>query len=158
MSIEDDIEFFERVPTLALLGREALRILAIGAESRYLNGGDVLCHQGEAVDAGYVVQEGSFRLTRADESEATARTAAAGAIIGEAALLIDSPSAFTATARQPSSVIRIPRTLFVKMLEGYPEAAARLHDNLLALTEQTARDMRSMRGRLGGNPDKADAD
>ena len=158
MSIEDDIEFFERVPTLALLGREPLRILAIGAESRYLKGGDVLCHQGEAVDAGYVVQEGSFRLTRAGESETTERTAGAGAIIGETALLIDSQSAFTATARQPSTVIRIPRTLFVKMLEGYPDAAARLRDNLLALTEQTARDMRSMRGRLGGIPDRAEAD
>jgi CRP-like cAMP-binding protein len=158
MSIEDDIEFFERVPTLALLGREALRILAIGAESRYLNGGDVLCHQGEPVEAGYVVQEGSFQLTRAGESQATARTAGAGVMIGEVALLIDSQSAFTATAREPSTVIRIPRTLFVKMLEGYPEAAARLRDNLLALAEQTARDMRSMRGRLGGNPDSADAD
>jgi len=157
MSIEDDIEFFERVPTLALLGREALRILAIGAESRYLEDGDVLCHQGDPVDAGYVVQEGSFRLTRAGESDA-ARTAGAGAIIGEIALLIDSQSAFTATARQASTVIRIPRSLFVKMLESYPEAAARLRDSLLALTEQTARDMRSMRGRLGGSPDKADTD
>ena len=35
MSIEDDIAFLERVPTLRLLGRTALRILAIGAESRY---------------------------------------------------------------------------------------------------------------------------
>ena len=42
MSIEDDIAFLERVPTLALLGRDALRILAIGAESRYLHDGNVL--------------------------------------------------------------------------------------------------------------------
>jgi hypothetical protein len=35
MTIEDDISFFERVPTLNQLGRQALRILAIGAESRY---------------------------------------------------------------------------------------------------------------------------
>jgi CRP-like cAMP-binding protein len=156
MSIEDDIEFFERVPTLALLGREALRILAIGAESRYLDGGDVLCHQGDAIDAGYVVLEGAFRLTRAGESEATMRTAAPGAIIAENALLVDCQSAFTATARQPSTVIRIPRTLFVRMLEGYPEAAARLRDSLLAQTEQTAREMRTMRGKLGGGLDQAD--
>ena len=29
MSIEDDIAFLERVPTLALMGREALRVSAI---------------------------------------------------------------------------------------------------------------------------------
>ena len=37
MTIEDDIAFFERVPTLSLLGRAALRILAIGAESRFVH-------------------------------------------------------------------------------------------------------------------------
>ena len=116
MSIEDDIEFFERVPTLALLGREALRILAIGAESHYLNDGQVLCHQGDAVDAGYVVMEGSFRLTRAGESDATMRTAAAGAVIAESALLVECESAFTATAREPATVVRIPRTLFVRKI------------------------------------------
>jgi CRP-like cAMP-binding protein len=158
MSIEDDIEFFDRVPTLALLGREALRILAIGSANRYVHGGEVLCHQGEAIDAGYVVQEGSFRLTRAGESDAASRTAGLGTIIGEIALLVDSQSSFTATAREPSTVVRIPRTLFVKMLEGYPEAAARLRDSLLAQTEQTAREMRSMRGKLGSSPDEADQD
>jgi CRP-like cAMP-binding protein len=156
MSIEDDIEFFERVPTLALLGREALRILAIGAESRYLNGGDVLCHQGDAIEAGYVVLEGSFQLTRAGDSDATMRTAEAGAVIAENALLVDCQAAFTATAREAATVIRIPRTLFVRMLEGYPEAAARLRDSLLAQTEQTAREMRTMRGKLGGGSDQAE--
>ena len=42
MSIEDDIVIIERVPTLRTLGRDALRILAIGAESRYVHKGEVL--------------------------------------------------------------------------------------------------------------------
>jgi CRP-like cAMP-binding protein len=158
MSIEDDIEFFERVPSLALLGREALRILAIGAENRYVARGEVLCRQGEAADAGYVVQEGSFGLTRAGESEAAGRTVGPGAIISELALLVGSQCAFTATAHEPSTVTRIPRTLFVKMLEGFPEAAARLRENLLAQAEQTGRDMRSLRGRLGSAAEQADPD
>jgi len=62
MSIEDDIAFLERVPTLGLLGRDALRILAIGAESRYLHDGNVLFTKGEPADAGYVVQEGLLGL------------------------------------------------------------------------------------------------
>ena len=62
MSIEDDIAFLERVPTLAILGHEALRILAIGAESRYVHHGEVLFNAGDPADAGYVIQEGSFSL------------------------------------------------------------------------------------------------
>ena len=62
MSIEDDIAFLERVPTLGLLGRDALRILAISAESRSVQSGNVLFRDGEVADAGYVIQEGSFSL------------------------------------------------------------------------------------------------
>jgi hypothetical protein len=34
MGIEDDIAVLERVPTFSVLGRDALRILAFGAENR----------------------------------------------------------------------------------------------------------------------------
>ena len=42
MSIEDDVALLERVPTLRLLGREALRVLAIGSEHREFARGDTL--------------------------------------------------------------------------------------------------------------------
>ena len=67
MAIDDDISFYERVPTLGLLGRQALRILAIGAESRYVHGGDVLFNVGDEADGAYVIQEGSFLLAVSDQ-------------------------------------------------------------------------------------------
>jgi CRP-like cAMP-binding protein len=149
MSIEDDIRFFEQVSVLALLGREPLRILAIGAESRYVHGGAILFRRGESADAAYVVQEGSFRLALEDRGEA-GETVGAGALIGEMALLTETKRPVTATACEPSTVMRIPRTLFLKMLEGYPDAALRLRDRILARTEQATREMRKVRGKLGG--------
>jgi CRP-like cAMP-binding protein len=149
MSIEDDIRFFEQVSTLALLGREPLRILAIDAESRYVHGGAILFRRGESADAAYVVQEGSFRLASEDRGEA-GETVGAGALIGEMALLTETKRPVTATACEPSTVMRIPRTLFLKMLEGYPDAALRLRDRILARTEQATREMRKVRGKLGG--------
>ncbi|MGB8068542.1 MAG: hypothetical protein WCF38_12715, partial [Pseudolabrys sp.] len=59
MGLEEDIAFFEQVPPLAALGKQALRILAIGAETRHLQSGAVLFYAGELADGGYVVQEGS---------------------------------------------------------------------------------------------------
>ena len=82
MTIEDDIAFLEKVPTFAILGHDALRIIAIGAESRYVHGGEVLFAVGEPADAGYVVQDGSFTL----KSE-TADAAAPGLIVTRGALL-----------------------------------------------------------------------
>ena len=149
MSLEDDIAFLERVPTLALLGREPLRILAIGAESRYVHGGDILFRRGESADAAYVVQEGSFRLASDAQGDAGV-TVGRGALIGEMALLTETNRPATATACEPSTVMRIPRTLFLKMLEGYPDAALRLRDSILARTEQVTREIRKVRGKLGG--------
>ena len=63
MTIEDDISFFERVPTSSLLGRQALRILAIGAETRYIHSGEVLFNAGDEADGAFVIQEGHFVLS-----------------------------------------------------------------------------------------------
>ena len=130
MSLEDDIDFFERVPTLSVLDKEALRILAIGAEARNLHSGAVLFYAGELADGGYVVQVGSLLLEPNSPLEGEQFTAGPGTLVGELALLNDTVCASTAIAKEPTVVIRISRSLFRKMLEGYPAAAQRLRDML----------------------------
>jgi CRP-like cAMP-binding protein len=150
MSLDDDIAFFERVPTLALLGREPLRILAIGAENRYVHEGDVLFREGELADAGYVVQEGSFALA-SERSPGGAQPVVVGpgALLSELALLTETVRLATATAIEPSAVVRIPRKLFLKMLEGYPDAARRLREVIAMRAEQAMRDIDSVRPIFG---------
>jgi len=63
MTIEDDIAFLERVPTFSRLGFSALQIIAIGSETKHLADGEVLFRAGEMTDAGYLIQEGSIKLT-----------------------------------------------------------------------------------------------
>jgi CRP-like cAMP-binding protein len=128
MSLEDDIAFFEQVPTLALLGKQALHILAIGAETKQLQSGAVLFYAGELADGGYVVQEGSLLLEPGTFSEGKEVTVGPGTLVGELALLTDMVCPATAIAKGPTAVIRISRSLFRKMLEGYPEAAVKLRD------------------------------
>ena len=150
MSIDDDIAFLERVPTLTLLGREALRILAIGAESRYVHGGEVLFTAGDPADAAFVIQEGSFTLTT--DATATEVQATRGALLGELALLTETTRPVTATAAEPSTVMRVPRSLFLKMLEGFPDAARRLRDHIATRTNQATRDMIDVRATLDPGP------
>jgi CRP-like cAMP-binding protein len=150
MSIEDDIAFFERVPTFNVLGRAALRILAIGAESRYVHSGEVLFNVGEPADSGFVVQEGAFDLTTGPAKGGQTMVAGRGTLIGELALFTETVRPVTATASEPSTVVRIPRTLFLKMLEGYPEAARKLRDNLVSRADQYTNDISSVRPLLDG--------
>ena len=128
MSLEDDIAFFERVPTFAVLGKQALRILAIGAETKQLPSGAVLFYAGEPADGGYLVQEGALLLEPGTFSDGKEITVGPGTLVGEMALLTDTVCAATAIAKEPTVVLRISRSLFRKMLEGYPDAALKLRD------------------------------
>src|SRR5262245_54835723 len=150
MTIEDDIAFFERVPTLSMLGRGALRILAIGAERRYVHTGETLVAAGDEADSGYVVQEGSFRLAPRPGDNAKSITAGVGTLLGELALFTETTRPVSATALEPSTVLRIPRPLFLKMLDGYPEAATRLRDVLAKRIAESERDMQKIRTVLDG--------
>lgn len=149
MTIEDDIAFLERVPALRLLGGDALRILAIGAESRYVHEGAALFDEGEDADCAYVVQEGSFELAA---EKVAPSVAGPGTLIGEVALFTGAKRTTAAVAREPSSVIRIPRQLFLKMLEGYPDAARRMRDAVADKVGKTAAELSRVRDNLVRGP------
>jgi CRP-like cAMP-binding protein len=138
MSIEDDVALLERVPTLQLLGTTALRMLAIGSEQRTFRRGDVLFKAGEDADAGFVVQRGAFRVESGNGAETIAGP---GALIGELSLITAMVRPSTALAVEHSSVIRIPRSLFQRVLENDAAAARRLRDEFANRTSQIASDI-----------------
>ena len=148
MAIDDDIAFFEKVPTLSVLGKQALRVLAIGAETRQLQSGAVLFYAGELADGGYIVQEGSLTLEPATASAGKEYSVGPGTLLGELALLTDVVSPVTAIAREPTVLIRIPRSLFRKMLEGYPGAAQRMRDIMAERVDTWTRELTAVKSAL----------
>ena len=146
MSIEDDISLFERVPTLSMLGRQALRILAIGAETRYIHGGEVLFSAGEEADCAFVIQEGTFNLSsgRSDDGLVVGQCT----LLGEVALVTGTKRPVTVTALEPSTVLCIPRPLFLKMLDSFPDAARKLREFMAARLDQSTREIHGIRALL----------
>jgi len=138
MSIEDDVALLGRVPTLRLLGTTSLRMLAIGSEQRNFARGDVLFNAGEEADAGFIVQRGAFRI---DDGAGAEIVAGPGALIGELALIASMRRPSSAVAIEHSSVIRIARSLFQRVLESDPAAARRLRDEFAVRTSQLASDV-----------------
>jgi CRP-like cAMP-binding protein len=146
MTIEDDIAFLERIPILRSLGAPALRILAIGAESYRVQSGQELFAAGEAADGAYIVQQGSFSLQ--PEHGDSGIVAGPGTLLGESALMAETRRPATATAREDSTVLRISRAMFLKMLDGYPDAAQRLREVFAARANQWEREMANVRAAL----------
>ena len=151
MAIDDDITFLERVPTLSLLGRQALRILAIGAETRYIHSGEVLFKRGEEADGAYEIQDGRFKLSSNDGNELTVGPCT---LLGEVALFSETRRPATAKALEPSTVLRIPRFLFVRMLDSFPEAARKLREILAARLDQATREISNVRAVLDAHEPK----
>src|SRR5258708_16254565 len=133
MSIEDDVVLLERVPTLRLLGSDALRMLAIGSEQRDVARGDILFKQGDDADSGFVVQRGAFRI---DYGAGAETTAGPGTLIGELALVVAMRRPASATALEYSSAVRITRSLFQRVLESDPAAARPLRDEVATRPSQ----------------------
>ena len=148
MALDDDIAFFEQVPSFAVLGKQALRILAIGAETKALQNGAVLFYAGELADGGYVVQQGSLVLESNSPREGKQFTAGPGTLVGELALLTDTVCATTAIAKGPTVVIRISRSLFRKMLEGYPDAAQKMRDMVAERVDGYTRELSNVKAGL----------
>jgi CRP-like cAMP-binding protein len=150
MAIEDDIAFLERIPTFAHLGFSALQIIAIGSETKHLEDGEVLFRAGETTDAGFVIQAGSLKLTKHDPRRSDPSvTLGRGALIGELALVTETVRPVTAIAAEPTTVIRISRSLFRKVLEGFPEAARLMRDRISERANQASEEIARVHRTLG---------
>jgi len=151
MSIDRDILTLEAVPFLRLMGTDALRVIAIGAEAQTLRRGAELFTAGDVADCGYVVREGSFRIANSDGPDIVAGP---NTLIGELALIIDMARPGTATAIDDAVVIRISRSLFQKVLESFPDAAQRLRDDLAARTTRATGEITAIGARIAKLGDK----
>ncbi|MBV8791473.1 MAG: Crp/Fnr family transcriptional regulator [Pseudolabrys sp.] len=152
MPLDEDMALFEQVPLLAQLGEEAMRILAIGAETHPIQNGAVLYYAGDLADSGYLIQHGSFLLESDAQSKREDLRIGPGTLLAELALLTDTVHTETATALTAGAVTRIPRSLFLKVLEGYPAAARRLRDAMAHRVDATTRDIETLKARI--DPDE----
>jgi CRP-like cAMP-binding protein len=156
-TIEDDIAFLDSIPIFHQLGVAALRILAIGAEGHELPTGQALFTVGEAADCAYVVQRGALSLNTG-LAGATEVVAGPGTLLGESALLVETKRPATALACEDSAVLRISRSMFLRMLEGYPDAAQRLRGMFAARADQWAREIENVRAVLADVGDESNDD
>jgi CRP-like cAMP-binding protein len=126
VALEDDIRRLSRISLFRALEADALRLIAFGAETRILRAGDILFRKGDRSDAGFILLSGSVALDPKSDGGPSAHIVAPESLIGEVALLVETERLATAIAREPSTVLKISRELFHRVLREYPESAKRL--------------------------------
>jgi len=145
MSIDEDIAILEQVPMLRVLGRGTLRMIAVAAETRQVHTAEMLFAPNEKPDCAFVVQEGMFALSIDPENSSRVIEAGPGSMLGEFALVTEAARPLSAIAQQPSIVMRISRSMFLKILEGDADAAVRLRDYVARRTRQSVADLLVMK-------------
>ena len=147
MSLQDDIRNLSRLPPFRDLEPDALRLVALSAESRILRAGDMLFRQGEPSDGGYIVLSGKIALTSGKDP---AVIVGPPILLGAAALLTETERPATAQARQPSSVVKVPRDLYRRVLAEYPDSAVRVRRDIATRLLALQDDYERLRLRLAG--------
>jgi len=141
MSIVQDIQMLEQVPMLRVLGRSILHMIAMGAETREVHTGEMLFGPQEKPDCAFVVEDGMFALSIDPENSSRVIEAGPGTMLGEFALITETARPLCAIAQQPSTVMRISRSMFSKVLESDAGAAVRLRDYIARRTRQSVADL-----------------
>jgi CRP-like cAMP-binding protein len=126
MALDDDVRNLASNSTFAELEPEALRLLAFSAETQILRAGDVLFRRGDLADAGFIVLSGSIALTAKDDGSTAEWIAGPQTLLGDLAMIAETKRQVTAVAREPSTVLKISRLLFHRILQEFPQSAERL--------------------------------
>jgi len=131
MSLEDDIKILSQVSFFEDLDGDQMRLMAFGAEAKSVYAGGELYLQDAPSDCGYVVISGLIDLTvNHGGVETILGSVEPFGVVGELALITDNLRPSNAVARRDSELFCIPRVLFMRMLEKYPETAFRLHQKI----------------------------
>lgn len=148
MSLNDDIAILGKLPMLSALEEEALRILLFSADQRVLKTGDVLISKGQRTEGSYFVIEGSFSAYVDPSDTRESGVVRAGALIGEMAMITQTECPATMIAREPSTVLYVPRSIFQRVLREYPASAARLRSMIEQRLGEFTTDLKKLREKL----------
>jgi CRP-like cAMP-binding protein len=142
MALDDDMNNLRSIPLFQNFEADALRLFAFGAETRLLRAGDALFRRGEPSDGGYILMSGSIAVSAEDDGGPAEMIVHPIALIGEIALMASTTRPVTAIAREPTTVLRAPRALFHRILEEYPQTAARVRAFIAVGLKEFAKDLK----------------
>ncbi|OKL44443.1 cyclic nucleotide-binding domain-containing protein [Pseudovibrio exalbescens] len=149
MSLANDISVLKRVPMLSTFSEDQLRLLAFSAESMSVPKGRNVFEEGERAEGGLVISEGSVRLETGMGDHAVQHgTFGKGTLLGESALLAEGFRPVRAVAVEDTTLIRIRRALFARMLNEFPEIAVELLRTRAAKFTETTEALQRVATRL----------
>lgn len=154
MSLDSDINLLARVRLFEGFEPDHLRLLAFGAEARTMGAGTRIFRENTLSDGGYVIVRGEVELVSGTKNSVVSRHGEAS-LIGEMALISETMTPATAVAVDNTEVLKIPRPLFRRMLQEYPQLAGLLQERIGASVNEFMAQLETIRAKLDHASDLA---
>jgi CRP-like cAMP-binding protein len=135
--LSEELALLEALPAFELFQREALQIIAFSSDVRHMRTGETLFKRGQISDSGYLVLSGAVTMDTGEKGQGAVSIFSRGALIGAQALFAATERPATATMREDGRVMRVSRSIVLRVLETFPETAERLRRKLATETSDT---------------------
>lgn len=131
MALDHDMAILRNLPLFAQLSPDALRLLVFSSKAASFGAGARLCGDG-ALDGALVVMAGTAEVAAPAGSLRAPMKFPAPLLLGATLLIVDGAQVPHATATTVVTVLQIPRAVFRRILDEYPDDALKLQAALAA--------------------------
>lgn len=138
MTLDTEVQSLRQVPMFRDVAPSRLKLLAFTSERMRFSAGQRFFGQGDAADAAYLILEGRADvLLRTEAGDVRVAELGRNAIVGEMAILSDSPRSATVVAAEASTALRIDKRVFLELLTQFPQMAVAIMRELAKRLERT---------------------
>lgn len=138
MTLDTEVQSLRQVPMFKSMEPSRLKLLAFTSERIHFSPGQRFFAQGDAADAAYVILEGRADVIL-DNQGAEVKVAELGRndLVGEMAILADTPRTASVVAVEPLSALRIDKRVFLELLTQFPQMSIAVMRELAGRLERT---------------------
>ncbi len=127
MMLKDEFNILRAIPLFAGMEPSKLKLLAFASDRVDFDAGEVVFRQGDAADAAFVILSGEIEAhTKTPTGVVSLGEAGPQSVVGEIAILADTPRMATVTAKTPLETLRITKDHFHKLLACCPGTMAEI--------------------------------
>lgn len=147
--LNEEVRALRQVPLFAGVSPNRLKLLAFSSERVSYRPGDALCLQGDVGDAAFVILSGRAEvLVDSPKGQSRVAEVADNAVVGEIAILCETPRTATVKATTQVEALRIGKENFVKLMTDFPETTIEVMRVLAERLTRTTAELAAARARL----------
>lgn len=148
MALEKMIEVLGQVDFFQSFSKDQINLVAFVSDFRQVKEGELLITEGDVAEGAFILVSGRLATEHEGAKHAGPIVDQPGALIGDMALLAETPRGASMRARTDCEVVFVPRTHFKKLIQTYPELGEMMSAHIRQSLSRYVGNLTSVRAKL----------